>query len=154
MNSDYGYNLKTGGQNCPTQLNEETRKKLSESIKRSYNNGDLRQRRSDATKKYWDNPSNKQRMLRENNVMYGKRHTEESRRKMSEVKKSHHNVSHRKNMTKVYCEELGREFENASSAAKELQLDSCGILKTCRGEHHTCGGYHWRFVEANNNGEK
>jgi len=78
--------------------------------------------------------------------MYGKKHSEESKRKMSEIKKSHHNESYNKNHTKVFCDELNKEYPDASTAAKELSLDSSGILKTCRGERHTCGGYHWHFV--------
>jgi hypothetical protein len=43
------------------------------------------------------------------------------------------------------------EFDNATSASKSLLLDSSGILKACRGERHTCGGYHWHFVNEKNN---
>ena len=146
INDKYGYNMKTGGQNCNVEYNDELKKKLSDSVRASYENSDLRQRRSEATKQYWSIPKNKERILGENNVMYGKKHSEESKRKMSEVKKSHHNESPRKNHTKVFCEELNKEYIDASTAGKELSLDSGGILKTCRGEHHTCGGYHWHFV--------
>lgn len=78
--------------------------------------------------------------------MYGKHHSEESKKKISEVKKSKHLVSFRRNHQRVYCDELNREFLDAATAAKELNIDSGGILKTCRGERHTCGGYHWHFV--------
>jgi len=76
--------------------------------------------------------------------MYGKHHSEESKRKMGEAKKGQ--PSWRRNTTPVFCVELGRTYDCAVTAAKELSLDSCGILKTCRGERHTCGGYHWNFV--------
>ena len=142
----YGYNMKTGGQNHGIEYSDELKNKLSISVKASYENSDLRKRRSDGTKQYWSDPKNKERILGKNNVMYGKKHSEESKRKMSEVKKSHHNESHNKNHTKVFCDELNKEYPDASTAAKELSLDSSSILKTCRGEHHTCGGYHWHFV--------
>lgn len=150
LDRDFGYNLKTGGQNCPTYYTEEIKEKMSESIRRSYENSDLRQRRSETTKLYWENPENKARILKENNVMFGKHHTDEAKRKMSDVKKSKHNIPYNKNLNKVFCEELNIEFANATQAAKELSLDSSGIIKTCRGEHHTCGGYHWHFVDENN----
>lgn len=153
LDRDFGYNLKSGGQYCRSTPTDEVVKKMSESIRRSYEKNDLRQRRSECTKKYWEDPSNKERMLGENNVMFGKQHSEESKRKMSEVKKSKHNIPHNKNLKKVYCVELGIEYANASVAAKELLLDSGGIIKTCRGERHTCGGYHWYFVDDNTIGE-
>ena len=149
LDRNYGYNLKTGGQNCSTYCTDEIKSKMSDAIKRSYENGDLKQRRSEATKQYWKNPDNKSRILNENNPMFGKHHTDESKKKMSEVKKSKHNIPYNKNLTKVFCEELNSEFENATQAAKELQIDSSSILKTCRGERHTCGGYHWHFVDNN-----
>ena len=147
LNRDFGYNLKTGGQNCPTYCTDEVRKKMSESIKRSYDNNDLRQRRSETTKQYWENPENKMRITKENNVMFGKHHTDETKKKISDTKKSKQYEPHNKNFTKVFCEELNMEYSSASAAAKELKLDSSGILKTCRGEHHTCGGYHWHFID-------
>ena len=144
-NENNGYNLMSGGQfgNVP---NEVTRKKLSDSVKKSYESGELRDLRSEMTKKYWENPDNKQRMLNENNVMYGKHHTDETKQKISDTKKSKHYSTVRRNREKVYCVELNKEFLDATTASKELNLDSGGILKTCRGERHTCGGYHWIFV--------
>jgi len=38
----YGYNMKTGGQNCSVEYSDELREKLSESVKASYKNSDLR----------------------------------------------------------------------------------------------------------------
>ena len=149
-----GYNLKTGGQNCPTHVTDEVRKKISDSIKLSYEDAELRKRRSETTRQYWENPENKKRILKENNIMFGKHHTDETKRKISETKKNRHYESYNKNTTKVFCEELNTEYLNASSAAKMLNLDSGGILKTCRGERHTCGGYHWHFIETDNNDEK
>ena len=153
LDDRFGYNLKTGGQNCNTQITDEVKKKLSESVKASYDNTDLRKRRSDTTKQYWSNPENKKRIIGENNVMFGRKHTEESKKKMSEVKKSNHNEPYNKNHTKVFCEELNKEFKDAALASKELHLDSSGILKACRGEYHTCGGYHWHFIYENNMGK-
>lgn len=60
---------------------------MSESVKRSYDNNDLRQRRSETTKHYWDNPLNKEKILGKNNVMYGKHHTDETKKKNKRYKK-------------------------------------------------------------------
>ena len=79
--------------------------------------------------------------------MYGKNHTNETKKKISATKKSRHYSSYNRNRTKVFCEELNTEYLDAITASKELNLDSSGILKACRGERHTCGGYHWHFIE-------
>lgn len=48
----------------------------------------------------------------------------------------------------VYCEELQREFESITAAAKELNINTCGISKCCNGKAKTAGKYHWRFVDT------
>lgn len=146
LDRNYGYNMKTGGQNCSAYFTDEIKDKISKSVKRSYENSNLKKIRSETAKQYWEDPLNKKRMLGENNVMYGKHHTDETKKKISETKKSRHYESYNKNHTKVFCEELNKEYIDATTASKELHLDSSGILKTCRGERHTCGGYHWHFV--------
>jgi hypothetical protein len=90
LDREFGYNLKTGGQNCSSYCTDEIRQKMSESIKSSYENTDLRQRRSETTKKYWENPENKARMLNDNNVMFGKHHSAETKKKISDTKKNRH----------------------------------------------------------------
>ena len=37
-------------------------------------------------------------------------------------------------------------FKDAAEAAKELSLDSSAILKVCRKQRKTCGGYTWEFL--------
>ena len=81
--------------------------------------------------------------------MYGKTHTEEARRKISESKIG--KPSNRRNTTPVLCIELNKRFKDATEAGKELRIDSSAILKVCRGERKTCGGYHWRFLKTENN---
>ena len=150
LDRKFGYNLKTGGQDCPTYYNDEIKEKMRESIRNSYNYNDLRRRRSEITRQYWENQENKNRILGKNNVMFGKHHTDETKNKISKTKKSKHYESWNKNHNIVFCAELNMEYPSASQAAKELHLDSGGILKTCRGERYTCGGYHWHFVNDNN----
>ena len=143
MDGDFGYNEKTGGQ-AGNHYSEQTRLKMSESIKRTFLDPNRRKIQSENALKQWANPEIKQKILGENNGMYGKHHSEESKRKMGEAKKGR--PSWRRNTTPVFCVELDQTYDCAVTAAKELSLDSCGILKTCRGERHTCGGYHWNFV--------
>jgi group I intron endonuclease len=144
LDRDCGYNLKSGGQFIKNTLSKESRKKLSNSIKESYCHSNLKEvRRIDALNQ-WTNPEIKEKIIGKNNGMYGRHHTEESKKKMSEHSKGIR--SFRRNTTPVFCLELNKQFNDATEASKDLSLDSSGILKVCRGERKTCGGYHWKFL--------
>lgn len=143
MSYGNGFNLTTGGIKGNT-ITEEIRQKMSKSVTESYTD-ELREIRRKDTLEYWSNPENKKRILGENNVMFGKHHSEEAREKMSEVKKSKHTISWRRDLTPVFCEELNKKFQDATEAGKQLSLDGSCILKVCKGQRRTCGGYHWSF---------
>lgn len=81
---------------------------------------------------------------RENHPMFGRKHSEEAKEKMRQAGIGR--PSPRKNLTPVLCVELDTVFDNATEAGKVLHLDSSAILKCCRGERKTCGGYGWNFV--------
>lgn len=80
----------------------------------------------------------------ENHPMFGRKHSEEAKEKMRQAGIGR--PSSRKNLTPVFCVELDTAFENATEASKILHLDSGAILKCCRGERKTCGGYRWNFI--------
>lgn len=144
MNRDYGYNLKSGGQ-ASNYVCDEVKAKISESNKKIYQNSNLRHIRSLDALNQWSNPEIKQKIMGENNGMYGKRHTEESRRKMSENRKG--KPSHR---TPVLCVELNLKFNSMVQAGNEIGCSPSGISNVCHGKQKTCGGYHWKFLLENN----
>lgn len=47
----------------------------------------------------------------------------------------------------IYCVELGRTFDSACQAARELGLNNSHISKCCTGKRKTTGGYHWRYAD-------
>lgn len=144
MNRSNGYNLKSGGQNGGAFLSKTSAEKLSNSIKNSYKSSDLREIRKKDALKQWSNPEIKKKILGSGNGMYGKHHTEEVKKKISEANKGRKNW--RRDCTPVFCVELNKVFEDATTASKELSIDSSGILKVCRKERQICGGYHWEFI--------
>lgn len=75
---------------------------------------------------------------------HGRHHTEEAKKKIADAKIG--KPSSRRNTTPVFCIELNKEFKDAAEAAKELSLDSSAILKVCRKQRKTCGGYTWEFL--------
>ena len=150
-NRDYGYNLKSGGQNCSTELCEESRKKLSNSIRKSYENPLRREKQSQVAKEFWSKPEYRKGHSGENAPMYGHHHTDEVKKRISDL---HKGISvNAKYHDKVLCVETGQIFDNARVASRELSLDSSCIVKVCKGERYTCGGYHWQFVSEDNIGE-
>lgn len=142
--SSVGYNLKSGGQNSGTVLSNYSKEKLRKSVTESYCNSNLREIRSLNALSQWSNPEIKKKIIGKNNGMYGKHHSEESKRKMSEHKKG--SISWRRNTTPVICIETNIKYNDATDAGQKLKLDSSAILKVCRNERKTCGGYHWKFT--------
>ena len=144
---DFGYNLQSGGQ-ASNSHSDETKKKISESNKKAYQNEELRKVRSNDALKQWANPEIKEKIMGQNNGVYGKHHSEEARRKMSEKKKG--KPSPKRLLIPVLCIELNEIFDCAATAAKEFNVQSGSILGVCRGDRKTCGGYHWKFLLENN----
>lgn len=152
LNRDQGYNLKSGGQNKGIKVSDYVRKKQSLAQKQVYQNNDnlIEKRKVDALNQ-WAKPEIKQKIMGENNGMYGKHHTEESRKKISEKKKG--SMSQFRNTTPVFCIELNQSFKDAITACIELNINKSNtgsLLAVCRGKRKTCGGYHWKFLLENN----
>lgn len=146
MDRKLGYNLKSGGQDTNYQ-SKEVREKISKSNKKSYQNSDLKEiRRIDALNQ-WSNPEIKQKIMGKNNGMYGKTHSEEARKKISEAQKGH--ISVHRNLTPVLCIETGKIYTCAAEAQKELNTTT-SVLEVCKGNRKTAGGYHWQFYIGNN----
>ena len=150
MDRDYGYNLKSGGQ-ASNYVCDEVKARISASNKRSYQNSNLRHIRSLDAINQWANPEIKQKIMGANNGMYGKNHTKETRKKISEKKIG--KPSPKRNSTPVFCIELNQIFKDAVTACNELGLNKSNtgtLLEVCRGNRKTCGGYHWKFLLENN----
>lgn len=138
LNRDKGYNLTSGGTNNKIYSNE-TRMKISNALK---GHKVSLESRIKISKNHAD-------VSGQNNGMYGKHHTEKAKQRVSQANKGR--ISVRRNRCRVYCIELDKTFDDAATAGKTLNLDSGAILKCCRGERKTCGGYHWKFINLENN---
>ena len=138
LNRDKGYNLISGG-SYGKKYSQETRDKMSKSL--------LGHSVSKETKiKISENHAD---VSGSNNPMYGKKHTQSAKDKVSKANKGR--KSNRRNCTPVFCVQLNRVFSDATEAGEELSLDSSAILKVCRKERKTCGGYEWEFFNLGNN---
>ena len=138
LNRDKGYNLTSGGTNNKV-YSDETRMKISNALKGHIVSLESRIKIS----------KNHADVSGSNNGMYGRCHSEEAKQRVSQANKG--KISARRNLCNVYCIDLDQKFDDAATAGKELNLDSGAILKCCRGERKTCGGYHWKFINLENN---
>jgi group I intron endonuclease len=133
LNRDCGYNLTSGG-GANKYYSKEVCEKISQALMGHEVSADTRKKVSE----------HHADVSGEKHPMYGRKHSEESKEKMRLAGLGR--PSSRKNLNPVLCVELNKIFENASDAGKVLQLDAGAILKCCRGERKTCGGYGWSFV--------
>lgn len=76
-----------------------------------------------------------------NNPFYGKKHTEEAKRKMSEYRKGTGNPVCQYTKDDVFV----KEWRSASVAARELNGHANGIIACCRGKRKTSLGFKWRY---------
>ena len=100
----------------------------------------------------------------ENNPFYGKKHSEESLKKMSEFQKNRPHKKHTEEAKKkiseskmgakhplskkVLCVETGAIYGSMREAAREAgQKSPTGIIDCCNGKRQTAGGYHWKVLE-------
>lgn len=84
-------------------------------------------------------------MRGKNNPFYGKKHSEESKRKIS---LNHADFSGRKHprAKAVRCVESGTVYDSAASAALETGILQPSISKCCLGYRKTAGGVHWEYA--------
>lgn len=124
-----GYNQCIGGGNtCGFHHREESKKKMSISKSKIYTG--------------------------KNNPFYGKKHSDESKQKMSSQRKgllhldkeqidklraSHHTVC-------VKNVETGEVFKSIKDASEKYAVQSTHITRVCKGRRKTAGGYHWEYV--------
>lgn len=128
---DYGYNLQNGG----SKWTEERRQKCSEKLM-GHDVSDITRQRI---------KMNHADVSGVNNPMYGKRRSDAVKAAVSKANTGRESA--RKCRMPVFCVELNKIWADAATAAKELGLASDTILKVCREERKTHGGYHWEFAQ-------
>lgn len=77
------------------------------------------------------------------NPFYGRKHSDEARRKMSEYRKTTGiKVSqYAKDGTHI------KDWQSASVAGRDLNINPSSISGCCKGKRKTIGGYIWRYTE-------
>lgn len=158
-NPEHGYNLAAGGSGMPgVPKSEETRRKVSESLKEAYRTG----RRKPT---YWSQEmreKHSERFRGENGGFYGKHHTKEFRQHMHDVLTGRQFTDeHLANLRKALAESPKRkrtpvcqfsmegefiaEYPTVAAAVRATNVKSFTIRECCKGRYRQAGGYIWRF---------
>jgi group I intron endonuclease len=155
--SDYGYNLRDGGDGS---FSERSRQKMS--LSRLNNKNSVGNKLSDETKKKIS-LSLKEYYSCHTGTFYGKHHSpktieilkgrkisDDAKRKMSE---NHRDITGSNNPSaRRICQfsldgKLIAEYPYASMASRQYNLDLSSIIKCCRSKQKTCGGYVWKYAD-------
>lgn len=145
-NRAYGYNVELGGKACG-HLTDDHKAKIG-NANRGINNGMYGHIYTDEERKY----------MSENSVWRGRKHAEESRRKMSEYAKAHPEIKSHKGknhpMAKAVLQfdlngNFVQRFETAAEASVKTGASRSGICNCCKfkPKNKTAGGYVWRYED-------
>lgn len=148
-----GFNANEGGNgNRGYQKSEETKRKLTESLKISWAAADDRRKEFSERMTGENNPMyGKTGILSpaygkdhsgKNGGMYGKHHSDDAK----ELNRQAHLGAKNKNSKPVVCIETGEIFASQGEAGRMKYCDSSTINKCCRGVKKTAGGYSWRYA--------
>lgn len=87
-------------------------------------------------------------------VMKGKKHSEETKQKISDSKKGENNpmfgkISPNRKPILQFTKDMVfvREFDSATTASKELKLSQGNITACCKRRQKTCSGFIWKYKE-------
>ena len=159
--SPKGYNLTTGGKHC--EVSQEVKRRLSEKNKGKKpsakcieavikaNKG--RELSEEQRKKLSESRKGKRngmfgvRRFGEDNPNYGKRRSDESKRKQSEIITGRYRGSNNPRARKVQCIETGETFNCIMDAADSINKNRSNLSDHLGGKTKQCGGYHWRYVD-------
>jgi hypothetical protein len=82
-----------------------------------------------------------------NNIMFGKHHSDETKKKISNTKKNENNPNARKVNQYSLDGKLIRTWDYMKQATKSLGIPYQNIGKCCRTSKGTAGGFKWSYVD-------
>lgn len=157
-----GYNSTTGGDGTRGVIvSEETRKRMSESLKGLKKTEEHRYKISLSHKGKKLSEETKRKL---SDYHIGKRPTDDARKKMSESRKGEKNCWYRKCLPKetlrlaslvnsksvislTVNNEYIKEYNSIRQAGKETGVDTSSISRCCKGKQKIAGGYKWKYSE-------
>lgn len=171
-NPERGYNLALGGNaNSPS---EETKQKISDSLCNAWSDKETRNRIvngmkgvkrseqsraniSEAQHKRFSRPEERRRVSERQR---GTKKSEESKRKASEAMLRFYADEENRNQLKaiqkalrsraiaIRCIDTGEVFNAVIDAENKYSIAHQNIIKVCKGQRKTAGGFRWEYVEG------
>ena len=134
----YGYNRTNGGNSAGTMA-EETKQRISKKLK-----GIPKEKAPFEGKKHTSESKQKLSEKRKgiNNPMYGKKASDETKKKMSE---SH--INNGKLSKPIRCIETGEVFLSTCDVARKMNLSQGTVAMVARGERKQTKGYHFEYLK-------
>lgn len=114
-----------------------------------------RQKRSERTKLVWSNDEYRKSRSGENHPLFGKRLSDEHRRKISEGNKGKGRPKSQPKEKKttfgncplIRCVENNKIYKTAEEAGRDLNIKTAGhICEVCKGKRKSCCGYHFEYI--------
>ena len=85
------------------------------------------------------------RRFGEDNSHWGKKHSKETKNKLSEIRKNKYTKENHPGCKRVINLDTGEVFTYMSLACDKYNLDKSTLTKVCKGKRKTCGGYRWAY---------
>ena len=149
-NSQFGYNLQSGGKN--KRQNESTKQimqlKMSGEGNPMYGKHHSQENRQKMSENHYD-------VNGKNNPRWGKHCSQETKDKISEANSGMNNYGYgipqtderrKKTSRAVKCIETNIIYFGAREAEKQTGINHSGIVLCCQGKKNIAGGYHWEYV--------
>ena len=160
----YGYNIQPGGQlgNAGVKFSDESKKKMSDAKKGCTLTEEHRRKISESCKGHKPCVHTEETKKKLSDLNKGKKLSEETKKRISEsltgIKRSPETLQKRKShnpmLVRVYCPELGMEFDCIADAAKYTGAQRSNIQQCLNGKRHTAGisqekseKLHWVKIE-------
>lgn len=99
-------------------------------------------RHSEETKKKISNS-----LKGDKNHFYGKNHSEETKNKISNTLKGRGSGGNNPSAKKVLCVTTGETFDCVKDASTKYNLSHSALCNCCKGRTRTCGGMKWKYIK-------
>lgn len=157
--SRFGYNITCGGDgHAGHSLSEETKKKISESVKKSMTPEVINQMRDAALHRPTISEEARRKISEANSgdkhPLWGKHHSDETKEKIRIAMTGKNTGSNHSRARAIYCYELDECFGSLIDAEIKYGINHSNIAACCRGKIKSAGKHpvtgeplHWKYID-------